>query len=39
MMDARFIEVPKQRNRHEENAVIHVGQIPDAWGKPEIQAK
>jgi hypothetical protein len=39
MIDARLIEVPKQRNNREENITMNVCQIPDAWGKPEIQGK
>ena len=39
MIDATFVEVPKQRNSREENAQIKEGQVPDAWDKPEAQAK
>ncbi len=39
MIDATFVEVPKQRNTREENAQIKEGQIPEAWDKPEAQAK
>lgn len=39
MIDATFIEVPKQRNTREENALIKEGQVPEAWDKPEAQAK
>jgi IS5 family transposase len=39
MVDATFVEVPKQRNTREENALIKEGQVPEAWDKPEAQAK
>ncbi len=39
MIDATFVEVPKQRNTREENALIKKGQVPEAWDKPEAQAK
>lgn len=39
MIDATFVEVPKQRNTREENALIKEGQVPEAWDKPETQAK
>lgn len=39
MIDATFVEVPKQRNTREENALIKGGQTPDAWDKPEAEAK
>jgi len=39
MIDATFVEVPKQRNTREENAQIKAGQVPEAWDKPEAQAK
>ena len=39
MIDATFVEVPKQRNSREENAQIKEGQVPEAWDKPEAQAK
>ena len=39
IIDATFVEVPKQRNRREENARIKEGQVPHAWDKPEAQAK
>ncbi len=31
IVDASFVEVPKQRNTREENATIKAGAIPDAW--------
>lgn len=39
MIDATFVEVPKQRNTREENALIKEGQVPEAWDKPEAKAK
>jgi IS5 family transposase len=39
MIDATFVEVPKQRNTREENALIKEGQVPEAWDKPGAQAK
>ena len=39
MIDATFVEVPMQRNSREENARIKEGQAPEAWDKPEAQAK
>lgn len=39
MIDATFVEVPKQRNSREENALIKKGQVPEVWGKPEAKAK
>lgn len=38
MIDATFVEVPKQRNRREDNALLKEGQIPEAWDKPEARA-
>jgi IS5 family transposase len=31
MIDATFVEVPRQRNGRDENAQIKVGETPDAW--------
>ena len=31
IVDASFVEVPKQRNTREENATIKDGEIPEAW--------
>lgn len=39
MIDATFVEVPKQRNSREENAQIKECQVPEAWDKPEAKAK
>jgi len=33
MIDATFVEVPRQRNSREENACIKAGEPPEAWGK------
>ena len=33
MVDATFVEVPRQRNKREENALIKEGAIPIEWGK------
>jgi IS5 family transposase len=39
MIDATFVEVPRQRNTREENAQIKAGEVLDAWDKPEAKAK
>ena len=39
IVDATFIEAPRQRNTREENAVIKVGGVPEAWQAPEARAK
>lgn len=39
MIDATFVEVPKQRNTRDENALIKEGKTPEDWDKPEAQAK
>ena len=39
MIDATFVEVPRQRNTREENAQLKAGEVPEAWDKPEAQAK
>ena len=37
MIDATFVEVPRQRNSREDNAKIKEGQMPDGWDKkPEM---
>ena len=37
MVDASFVEVPRQRNSREDNAAIKQGKKPDGWGdKPEM---
>lgn len=35
MIDATFVEVPKQRNSREENSQIKSGEVPSEWKKPE----
>ncbi len=39
MVDATFVEAPKQRNTREENALIKEGAIPIEWGKEENKHK
>lgn len=39
MIDATFVEVPKQRNTRDENALIKAGQVPEAWDEPEARSK
>lgn len=39
MIDATFVEVPKQRNTREENALIKAGAIPIEWGKDDKEHK
>lgn len=39
MVDATFVEVPRQRNTREENAQLKAGEVPEAWDKPEAKAK
>ncbi len=34
MIDATFVEVPRQRNRCEENAQIKAGETPEDWQRP-----
>ena len=35
IVDATFVEVPRQHNHHNENEDIKKGNVPDAWKKPE----
>ena len=35
LVDATFVDVPKQRNKREENKTIKSGEIPEEWQKPE----
>jgi IS5 family transposase len=35
MIDATFVEAPRQRNSREENAKIKAGETPDGWDDPE----
>ena len=39
IVDATFVEAPKQRNRREENEAIKSGKVPEEWQKPENQHK
>ena len=39
IVDASFVDVPRQRNSREENKKIKEGEIPEEWQKPENQAK
>jgi len=39
MIDATFVEAPKQRNTREENALIKEGAIPIEWGEEENKHK
>ena len=39
MIDATFVEVPRQRNGREENAKIKAGETPDGWDDPERAAQ
>lgn len=39
MIDATFIEVPRQRNTREENAQIKAGDTPAEWQQPEAKAR
>jgi IS5 family transposase len=35
LIDATFVEVPRQRNSREENKTIKEGKVPEEWEKPE----
>jgi len=39
MIDATFVEVPRQRHTREENARIKAGEAPESWDQPEAKAK
>jgi IS5 family transposase len=39
MVDASFVEVPKQRNTREENIEIKEGKVPSAWKKNKLAQK
>jgi transposase, IS5 family len=39
MIDATFVEVPKQRNNRDDNATIKQGNIPEQWQADTAQAK
>jgi IS5 family transposase len=34
LVDASFVDVPRQRNTRAENAVIKAGGVPEAWAEP-----
>ena len=39
LVDATFVDVPKQRNRREENKKLKGGEVPEEWQKPENASK
>jgi len=39
LVDATFVDVPRQRNNREENKIIKEGEIPEDWETPENAAK
>lgn len=39
LIDATFVDVPRQRNSREDNAKIKDGETPEDWEKPENEAK
>lgn len=39
IVDATFVEAPRQRNTREENKTIKEGKVPEEWEKDEPQAK
>jgi len=39
LLDASFVEAPRQRNTRDENRDIKEGKIPEEWTKPESKAK
>ena len=39
MIDATFVEVPRQRNSREDNAKIKAGEIPEEWKKPQAKVQ
>jgi IS5 family transposase len=38
LIDATFVEVPRQRNSREENAAIKAGEVPEGWDEEKNQA-
>jgi len=38
LIDATFVDVPRQRNSRDDNKTIKAGQIPEGWDKPENAA-
>ena len=39
IVDASFVEVPKQRNTHDENEMIKEGKVPEDWSKSKRRQK
>ena len=39
MIDATFVEVPRQRNSRDENEKVKAGETPDEWQTPQAKAK
>jgi len=39
MIDATFVEAPRQRNTREENVQIKAGEVPEAWAKAKRRQK
>ena len=39
MIDATFVEVPKSRNKREDNAKLKAGQIPEEWNKDDAATR
>jgi hypothetical protein len=39
IIDATFVEAPRQRNRREENKEIKEGKVPEEWKKEESRNK
>lgn len=39
IVDATFVDVPRQRNHHDENKKIKEGEIPEEWKKPKNAKK
>jgi len=38
IVDATFVEVPRQRNTREENDQLKAGEVPEAWDEPKAKA-
>ena len=39
IVDATFVDAPRQRNHRDENATIKEGKVPEEWEKPENSHK
>lgn len=39
IVDATFVDAPRQRNSRDENKKIKIGEIPEEWEKPENKSK